>query len=39
LGVSAFLIAFGLFLFTWQSTQLDLGGLREDIKSEKYILF
>lgn len=27
LGVSAFLIAFGLFLFTWQSTQLDLRGL------------
>lgn len=27
LGMSAFLIAFGLFLFTWQSTQLDLRGL------------
>lgn len=26
LGISAFLIAFGLFLFTWQSTQLDLRG-------------
>ncbi|KAL3079781.1 hypothetical protein niasHS_014063 [Heterodera schachtii] len=27
LGTSAFLIAFGLFLFTWRSTQLDMWGL------------